>query len=35
MKDKLSRELADSICEFLTFCCSPEHEENLRAEAQR
>jgi hypothetical protein len=35
MKDKVSSELADWICEVLTFCLSPEHEENLRAKARK
>ena len=35
MDQHVSSELGDWICEFLTFCLSPEHEENLRAEARK
>ena len=35
MDQHVSSKLGDWICEFLTFCLSPEHEENLRAEARK
>lgn len=35
MDQDVSSELAHWICDFLPFCLSPEHEENLRAEARK